>query len=134
MQILKVLLLPTSRHHLAGSCRYQQREKTTKRKQQLTMALGPNNVLGIERSFRPLSPKMGNMFSKKVAPIKPSWRAIPVRGREQDSKRAYLCSLLLHQARKFKDNCRMKCIGDHPFVAACSSDLRIHRGPQALLS
>ncbi|OMP01704.1 reverse transcriptase [Corchorus capsularis] len=33
------------------------------------------------------------------------WRAIPVRGREQDSKRAYLCSLLLHQARKFKDNC-----------------------------
>ncbi|CAA7039584.1 unnamed protein product [Microthlaspi erraticum] len=34
------------------------------------------------------------------------WRAIPVRGREQDSKRAYLCSLLLHQARKFKDNCR----------------------------
>ncbi|KAF5789250.1 hypothetical protein HanXRQr2_Chr09g0368931 [Helianthus annuus] len=29
---------------------------------------------------------------------------------------------------------RMKCIGDHPFVAACSSDLRIHRGPQALLS
>ncbi|KAK9024728.1 hypothetical protein V6N11_004885 [Hibiscus sabdariffa] len=34
------------------------------------------------------------------------WRAIPVRGREQDNKRAYLCSLLLHQARKFKDNCR----------------------------
>nr|GFB03069.1 reverse transcriptase [Tanacetum cinerariifolium] len=32
-------------------------------------------------------------------------RAIPVRDREQDSKRAYLCSLLLHQARKFKDNC-----------------------------
>ncbi|TYJ00678.1 hypothetical protein E1A91_A13G102200v1 [Gossypium mustelinum] len=29
---------------------------------------------------------------------------------------------------------RMKCIGDHPFVAACSSDLRIRRGPQALLS
>nr|KJB09775.1 hypothetical protein B456_001G164300 [Gossypium raimondii] len=25
---------------------------------------------------------------------------------------------------------RMKCIGDHPFVAACSSDLRIRRGPQ----
>ncbi|KAH7657958.1 hypothetical protein IHE45_17G054200 [Dioscorea alata] len=36
----------------------------------------------------------------------PSWRAIPVCGREQDSKQAYLCSLLLHQARKFKDNCR----------------------------
>ena len=29
---------------------------------------------------------------------------------------------------------RMKCIGDHPFVAACYSDLRIRRGPQALLS
>lgn len=29
---------------------------------------------------------------------------------------------------------RMKYIGDHPFVAACSSDLRIRRGPQALLS
>jgi len=29
---------------------------------------------------------------------------------------------------------RMKCIGDHPFVAACSSDLRIRRGPRALLS
>lgn len=29
---------------------------------------------------------------------------------------------------------RMKCIGDHPFVAACSSDLWIRRGPQALLS
>lgn len=27
---------------------------------------------------------------------------------------------------------RMKCIGDHPFVAACSSNLRIRRGPQAL--
>ena len=27
MQILRVLSLPTSRHHLAGSCRYQQREK-----------------------------------------------------------------------------------------------------------
>ena len=36
----------------------------------------------------------------------PSWRAIPVRGREQDSKRAYLCSLLFHQAQKFKENCR----------------------------
>nr|GEW63664.1 ATP synthase F0 subunit 9, mitochondrial [Tanacetum cinerariifolium] len=35
----------------------------------------------------------------------PSWRAIPVRDSEQDSKQAYLCSLLLHQARKFKDNC-----------------------------
>ncbi|GJT96683.1 ATP synthase F0 subunit 9 [Tanacetum coccineum] len=54
VQVLRVLSLPTSRHHLAGSCR---------------------------------------------------WRAIPVRDREQDSKRAYLCSLLLHQARKFKDNC-----------------------------
>ncbi|KAL8127839.1 hypothetical protein AgCh_014681 [Apium graveolens] len=32
------------------------------------------------------------------------WQAIPARDREQDSKRAYLCSLLLHQARKFKDN------------------------------
>ncbi|TYG73544.1 hypothetical protein ES288_D04G110200v1 [Gossypium darwinii] len=29
---------------------------------------------------------------------------------------------------------RMKCIGDHLFVAACSSDLRIRRRPQALLS
>ena len=29
---------------------------------------------------------------------------------------------------------RKECIGDHPFVAACSSDLRIRRGPQALLS
>ena len=29
---------------------------------------------------------------------------------------------------------KMKCIGDHPFVAACSSDLRIRRGPQAPLS
>jgi len=27
MQVLRVLSLPTSRHHLAGSCRYQQREK-----------------------------------------------------------------------------------------------------------
>lgn len=48
MQILRVLSLPTSRHHPAGSCRYQQREKkTTKWKQQLTMALGPDNVLGV---------------------------------------------------------------------------------------
>ena len=47
MQVLKVLSLPTSRHHLAGSCRYQQREKTKKWKQQLTMALGPDNVLGV---------------------------------------------------------------------------------------
>lgn len=29
-----------------------------------------------------------------------------VRGREQDSKRAYLGSLLLHQARKCQDHCR----------------------------
>jgi len=29
---------------------------------------------------------------------------------------------------------RKKCIRDHPFVAACSSNLRIRRGPQALLS
>jgi CHASE1-domain containing sensor protein len=29
---------------------------------------------------------------------------------------------------------RMKYIGDHSFVAACSSDLRIRRGPQAPLS
>lgn len=27
MQVLRVLSLPTSRHHLAGSCRYQQQEK-----------------------------------------------------------------------------------------------------------
>lgn len=27
MQVLRVLSLPTSRHHLAGSCRYQQRER-----------------------------------------------------------------------------------------------------------
>ena len=32
MQILRVLSLPTSRHHLAGSCRYQQREKNNKMK------------------------------------------------------------------------------------------------------
>ncbi|CAK9164304.1 unnamed protein product [Ilex paraguariensis] len=30
MQVLRVLSLPTSRHHLAGSCRYQQREKNNK--------------------------------------------------------------------------------------------------------
>ena len=29
---------------------------------------------------------------------------------------------------------RIKCIGDHPFFSACSSDLRIRRGPRALLS
>nr|YP_009380840.1 hypothetical protein AEK19_MT0446 [Utricularia reniformis]ART30710.1 hypothetical protein AEK19_MT0446 [Utricularia reniformis] len=27
MQVLRVFSLPTSRHHLAGSCRYQQRER-----------------------------------------------------------------------------------------------------------
>lgn len=32
MQILRVLSLPTSRHHLAGSCRYQQREKNNQMK------------------------------------------------------------------------------------------------------
>ncbi|GKV52201.1 hypothetical protein SLEP1_g58790 [Rubroshorea leprosula] len=47
MQILRVLSLPTSRHHLAGSCRYQQREKNNQMKQQLTMALGPDNALGV---------------------------------------------------------------------------------------
>ncbi|KAJ8454652.1 hypothetical protein OPV22_035210 [Ensete ventricosum] len=56
----------------------------------------------------PLSPRMGNLFSyfivaSQLSSRGPSWRAIPVRGREQDSKRAYLCSLLLHQARKCKD-------------------------------
>ncbi|KAG8375566.1 hypothetical protein BUALT_Bualt10G0113900 [Buddleja alternifolia] len=30
MQVLRVLSLPTSRHHLAGSCRYQQRERNNK--------------------------------------------------------------------------------------------------------
>nr|GEU79218.1 reverse transcriptase [Tanacetum cinerariifolium] len=34
-----------------------------------------------------------------------SWKVIPVRDKEKDSKRAYLCLLLLHQAQKFKDNC-----------------------------
>ena len=48
MQVLRVLSLPTSRHHQAGSCRYQQQEKkTSKWKQQLTMALGPDNALGV---------------------------------------------------------------------------------------
>lgn len=47
MQVLKVLSLPTRRHHLAGSCRYQQQEKKrSKWKQQLTMALGPDKALG----------------------------------------------------------------------------------------
>jgi len=32
MQILRVLSLPTSRHHPAGSCRYQQREKNNQMK------------------------------------------------------------------------------------------------------
>nr|GEV35790.1 hypothetical protein [Tanacetum cinerariifolium] len=41
-----------------------------------------------------------------------SWRAIPVRDKEQDSKRAYLCSLLLHQAWKCKDNCEPYLAGD----------------------
>jgi len=46
LRVLRVLSLPTNRHHhLAGSCRYQQREKTTKWKQQRTMALGPDNIL-----------------------------------------------------------------------------------------
>ncbi|CAB4273497.1 unnamed protein product [Prunus armeniaca] len=45
--VLRVFSLPTSRHRLAGSCRYQQQEKTTKWKQQLTMALGPDNALGV---------------------------------------------------------------------------------------
>jgi len=36
LRVLRVLSLPTSRHHhLAGSCRYQQRERRTKWKQQL---------------------------------------------------------------------------------------------------
>jgi len=54
MQVLRVLSLPTSRHHLDESCRYQQqKKKTTKWKQQLTMALGPDNVLGVgDRSNR----------------------------------------------------------------------------------
>ncbi|KAI3678011.1 hypothetical protein L6452_37290 [Arctium lappa] len=89
MQVLRVLSLPTSIHHLAGSCQYQQREKTTKWKQQLTMAVGGPRQRPRRRGDR-----------------SNSWRAIPVRDREQDSKRAYLCSLLLHQARKFKDNFR----------------------------
>lgn len=57
MQILRVLSLPTSRHHLAGSCRYQQREKTTKWKQQLTMALGPDNALGYGGSEQQGTPR-----------------------------------------------------------------------------
>ena len=47
MQILRVLSLPTSRHHLAGLAGINNKKKTTKWKQQLTMALGPDNVLGV---------------------------------------------------------------------------------------
>ena len=36
MQVLRVLSLPTSRHHLAGSCRYQQQEKKNKQMETAT--------------------------------------------------------------------------------------------------
>ncbi|KAK7389391.1 hypothetical protein VNO78_24384 [Psophocarpus tetragonolobus] len=45
--VLRVLSLPTSRHHLAGLASINNKKKTTKWKQQLTMALGPDNVLGV---------------------------------------------------------------------------------------
>ncbi|CAN8221535.1 unnamed protein product [Cochlearia groenlandica] len=100
MPILRVLSLPTSRHHLAGSCRYQQREKNNQMETATNYDSWPRQRprRRVDRSKRE---RLDDVFIPGLL-----WRAIPVRGREQDSKRAYLCSLLLHQARKFKDNCR----------------------------
>lgn len=48
MQVLVVLSLPTSRHHLWLGLAGINNDKTKKKwKQQLTMALGPDNVLGV---------------------------------------------------------------------------------------
>lgn len=62
MQVLRVLSLPTSRHHLAGLAGINNKKKTTKWKQQLTMALGPDNVLGVRRGDRSNKERLDDVF------------------------------------------------------------------------
>lgn len=199
MQVLRVLSLPTSRHHLAGSCRYQQREKNNQMEtatnygswwaQTTSQAQGRSeqevrprrrfsswaavsrsrgrsapcpriwvicshpillqsdlagersqfateNKTASERTFvRFFSTKHGSLritvgrWLPKETPI----RSAPLREASTSSRSQgevhYDGGYFFFSLPE-----RMKCIGDHPLVAACSSDLRIRRGPQDLLS
>lgn len=128
-RVLRVLSLPTSRHPSSGwvlPVSTTRKKKTTKTatnygswpRQRPRRRVDLSNrerldddALAVSRSRGRSAPcpqrwVICSPVLLQLNSIGPSWRAIPVRGREQDSKRAYLCSLLLHQALKFKDNCR----------------------------
>ena len=199
MQVLRVLSLPTSRHHLVGSCRYQQWARNNQMETATNYGSWPRqrprrrgdrskreglddvfihswaavsrsrgrsapcprirviyslwillqsdlageqsqfateNKTASERTFvRFFSTKHGSLritvgrWLPKETPIRSAPRPggiylIPI------TRRGSLWWGVLF----FSLSDKMKCIGDHPFVAACSSDLRIRRGPQALLS
>ncbi|KAI3668329.1 hypothetical protein L1987_88673 [Smallanthus sonchifolius] len=137
VQVLRVLSLQPADIIWLGLAGINNEKKTTKWKQQLTMALGGprqrprrrgdrSNRVTPRRRFHSWAAVGGYLRKLRFDPP-PGWEA-STSSRSQGEVH-YDGGYFFFSLPE-----RMNCIGDHPFVAACSSDLRIHRGPQALLS